>query len=368
MDKLNIFIASDDVEYSEKVTELIINRYTSRFHVFRATASYLENNTSQLDNVQILLLDANIAPVINPDMFRGVTIILEGEKKLHPEVGGASEKIHYLFKYQDGESLINNILDIYSRSEGKLVTDINHNTPSTHVMAVYSPLGGIGKTTVALGVCVHSARRGLKTLYLNFNGMNFVVDEDRNFSRMLVAIDDIDAGLLEALRRKERSTGLYYYTLPDSCLEFSELAESKITNLFQKIIGSGLYDVIVLDLSSEFNGSNLALMNLCDNICFLAGNNPVSEFKIKRFEEEINVLGSANTMSITEKLIFVINNNSGLKTQAHEEKVLLFRQDSVEELPYCSALDNQLAGIDILNYANCEFNAVLARLLNRMLL
>jgi len=372
MDRLNIVIADSDCEYAAKLTEFLISRYSSRFSVTKVTSAYLEQNVSVLRDVQVLLVDRKTAEKVRSDnVFSGVTIILDDEKtipggvkELPPEKAGFAPKTGSLFKYQDGETIINSVLDIYSQFSEMPVFAAANNNRQSRVIGVYSPCGGIGKSTVALALCMQGAKRGLKPLYLNFMGWGVFNDSERNFSRILLAIDNTDNSLLEALLRKDKASGIYYYTLPDSCLEFGEISDEKTACLFKRIIDSGLYDVIVLDMSNEFNDRNLSLISLCDRICLLTGNDALSRFKVERLENEIKVLEINKGVQKLSESIFVVNRIYG-NFSAGEKRPVFFGNEAAEEIPFCPVL-RETAGPDDLANLSSDFYAAISRLFNRL--
>ena len=65
--------------------------------------------------------------------------------------------------------------------------------PDARVIAVYSPIGGSGKSTIAAGLSVQCARRGMKVLYLNFERASctsafFNPGQGVNLSRVMLSI------------------------------------------------------------------------------------------------------------------------------------------------------------------------------------
>ena len=160
---------------------------------------------------------------------------------------------------------------------------------ATRVIAVYSPIGGIGTTTVAVGLGLALARQKKKVLYLGTDGL-------QNFQYLLPA-DRLPNGADRPLRNEDgagdvfphlapllrNQAGLSYlppFQQPLAALRWK--AEHWI-NLCQFVRRSKQYDYILLDCSSEFSAGNSKLLGPADLRLVVAGQSRSDVLKLHNF-------------------------------------------------------------------------------------
>lgn len=160
---------------------------------------------------------------------------------------------------------------------------------TTKVIAVYSPIGGIGTTTIAVGLGLALARQKKKVLFLATDGL-------QNFQYLLPA-DRLPNGAERPLRNDDGAgdvfphltpllrihAGLSYlppFQQPLAALRWK--AEHWI-NLCQFVRRSKQYDYIILDCSSEFSAGNSKLLGPADLRLIVAGQSHFDVLKLSSF-------------------------------------------------------------------------------------
>lgn len=144
---------------------------------------------------------------------------------------------------------------------------------TTYVIAVYSPQGGSGKTTIATNMAAGLMREGTKVLlidgkvqfgdvgiFLNLRATGTIID-------LLGDVDNLDMDLVESVLMTHES-GLRVL-LPPQRPEEAELVQGE---QFRKIVEGmrGAFDFVVVDLSSRLDDIALNVLEIADRIIMVA--------------------------------------------------------------------------------------------------
>jgi len=160
---------------------------------------------------------------------------------------------------------------------------------ATKVIAVYSPIGGIGTTTIAIGLGFALARQKKKVLYLATDGLQnfqFLLPADRlpNGAERPLRNDDGAGDVFPHLTPLLRiHAGLSYlppFQQPLAALRWK--AEHWI-NLCQFVRKSKQYDYIILDCPSEFSSGNSKLLGPVELRLIIAGQSHFDVLKLGNF-------------------------------------------------------------------------------------
>ncbi len=194
-------------------------------------------------------------------------------------------------KYQKMSDLVNQILMCYAEDHDAL--EVVRGSSSTQLLAFYSPAGGSGKTTMALGTAAASARMGLHCFYLNLEEIDSVrgllEQTAGGLSDLFLALNTkgMNAGIrLKASVRQEESAGFDYLSGVESISEYEEIQEENVRELLKMIRSLADYDLVVIDLSSGFGSLTRAALEEADRIVvpFVPQENHIA--KLSRFLAE----------------------------------------------------------------------------------
>lgn len=144
-----------------------------------------------------------------------------------------------------------------------------------HIIGVYSPQGGSGKTTIATSIASGLMKEGIKTLlvdcdlefgdvtaFLNLRSQSTLVD-------LVANVDDIDIEYFENIVMTHDS-GLKVLLgppKPDIGAEIRDTAPEAVARVLEMI--SGYYDFIVLDLPSSVSQVTASLLELSSKIVLI---------------------------------------------------------------------------------------------------
>ncbi|HVO44373.1 MAG TPA: response regulator [Aggregatilineales bacterium] len=183
---------------------------------------------------------------------------------------------YFLTKPISGEELYSTVRSVYdSRTVyaeqpiGTGTTVVEKKERHAHVIVVYSPQGGAGKTTIATNLAAGLMKEGTKVLLIDCNLQFPSVDvflnlrSPRNLMDLMGSVDDLDEDLVENVLITH-DTGLRVLLGPANLEDAETIAAEKITLLVEKL--TPLFDYIVLDTPSELSNLVIGLCDAADRI------------------------------------------------------------------------------------------------------
>jgi len=239
-------------------------------------------------------------------------------------------------KYQKTEDLLQEILLKYAKITGKL--DAIKGKKRTKTVAFYSPIGGSGKTTLALYTAAACVAAGYQTFYLNLERVDSTTSilgkTNGTMSDVFLSLktkgSDTGIRILES-RGEEPYTKFHYICAPDSISEYSEVTKEEFEYLIKALVELNEYDVLILDFSSEFHQEKVDLLENCDVIFAPI---QVDEFSIQRMK----MLYHENTLhkkynSLLSKIQLIDN-----KEDVSGVNPLLLRSGLLDECPLAAVI------------------------------
>ncbi len=138
-----------------------------------------------------------------------------------------------------------------------------------HVIAVYSPQGGAGKTTIATNLAAALMREGVRVLLvdcdLQFGDVSVFLNlkPHATIVELIRSVDDLDIDLVNGVLVTHDS-GLRVLAAPLRPEDAEYVPAAKVPLLIEKL--GGIFDYIVLDMSSRIDEMALALFDIASRI------------------------------------------------------------------------------------------------------
>ena len=278
MKQIRLAIVDEDAGYLEKLV-IAFEQYTdfdvSSFYSRESVERSLEEK-----RYDILLCAPGIFPV---NTGKGtVQIILVDDRESLP--AGLGELPH-ISKYQRCDKIQRAILEIYAAYRPQ---DLD--TKRSSVFLVYSPIGGSGKTTIALGLAARLAAKGKNILYQNFeeySSCGFYLPEhegSKGISDLLIALDEnVHFGMMMQSMVQNKNERLHYFNSFRTPNDYHALTEKDIVALFESMRDAGEFDCVIVDMGSDLTPRNSALFELADKIFIVANPGKSASDKLRRF-------------------------------------------------------------------------------------
>ncbi len=175
----------------------------------------------------------------------------------------------------------------------------------THVIVVYSPQGGVGKTFVAANLASGLMKEGTKVLLIDADlqfgdvGIFLNLQGQRSLADLAAAADDLDVDLVENVLVTHDS-GLKVLLSPADTETAESISADKVGLLVTNL--RGMFDFIVVDLSSELNPVANALLHIAERILLVSSQTLSS---VKRTLDIIRLMGEAGFPE--EKILITLN-------------------------------------------------------------
>ncbi|MDX1616429.1 MAG: response regulator [Candidatus Promineifilaceae bacterium] len=250
----------------------------------------------------------------------------------------------FLMKPFSGDQLVNAVRQAYTTrpapakrtvGETALVERSSSSSPAAtsegKIIAVFSPKGGAGCTTVAINLAVALAESGYRSLLidgslqfgdvgvmLNLKAMTSVID-------VIERLSELDHDLLSSVVTTHES-GLEVLLAPPR----PEMAELVTEHAMRRLLQTmrPLYDFIVIDTSTSLDDVGLAMLDASDRIILLANQNLASLKNVIRFLNLSDELEYAS-----EKIFMVVNHESSSISISVKDIVDKLRRPVVATIP-----------------------------------
>jgi len=310
MSKLNLVIADRDEEYLNGVVSFLSEKYLARFKILsfsqkESLMNFISTYTGKLD---ILL----ISPELYFEEIGDLDIALVGilsTGRLSKEYKGCE----VVLKYQLGENLVTNIINLYSDKTNEIIITKGQN--ETKVVAVYSSSGGSGKTTVSYGCSVKSLHLGRKAFYMNLEEsastpMLFGMSGQYNLSHVLYYLKSKNKSLslkIEGIKVIDQETGVHYFNPPVNHLELLDIEPSEYFDLIIHMKEMNQYEAIFVDMPCFIEKRMMAVLDASDTILYVLNPNQLSRIKLYNFLSELDILDKAYKQKILSKTVFILN-------------------------------------------------------------
>lgn len=307
MAKINIAIADSDEMYLNHISNYLIeNVHTFEVFSFTTKGNLVKFVMDKSNKIDIVALSEDLIDNIASEINAPVKILLSDGTYTD------MEGFEVVNKYQKAEKFINDILLIYAEKTGR-VEAVATGDKETKILGFYSPVGGSGKTTLALAASVSIARQGKRVFYLNAEKINSTVSllnegENSSMSDVYLALKTkgSNVGLrIMANKCTDSETNISYIKPSESSLEINEITSAEFVRLLSEFEGLGEFDYVTVDFDSEFTKEKAKILEKCDKIIvpFLAETASLS--KARLFIRELGMYDELK--EIQDKMIYLIN-------------------------------------------------------------
>lgn len=294
---ISIAIADADRSYLDKIVE-VLQEYED-LTVSGYTNAELLQSSLETKRYDILLFDPDISE--NKMSFSNIklAICLYSEEAGNAAMYADYEKVH---KYQRISMIYKEVLKAYADKAG-YVADFNREQ-NTQMIAVYSPVGGSGKTTVALALAGRMANAGKKVLFLSMEELdsssycNPHTEETDGITSLLEAIGE-NANIELKLKgiMKNGLNGMSYVEGFSRIVDFNIVSKEEAGELLEKVRKYAGAEVIVIDMESRMDSIGEVIFEKADHIIVIERAGELPTQKLNMFAEQAVVAEHNKKMS-----------------------------------------------------------------------
>lgn len=238
-------------------------------------SQYLSSLLSTVGKIDVLIIADSLYSALTPQADIGIIYKLTEDNTPSLPEGG---NVKTIFKYSNIQKIFGEI----EYGARQFVKTPQGHAEKTKTVVVYSALGGVGKTTIALGLCANLVNNHKKVLYIDAENLQdfayFLSDKEALHSRassVLSAGNDLYGGLRPYLR----SEGFDY--LPPLRMAASSM-DIPLQMFRQYVIECKkhvAYDYIVIDTDSVFSEEKDELLQMADRVVLLVREGDYSRYK-----------------------------------------------------------------------------------------
>lgn len=300
MARPRVIIADEDANYIVPLQFKFVTDFFNKIDLEVITdRAYFDEYFSKPQNAEILIVsDELYDSALQRHNIQNIFVMMEQ----YDEGGTGELNVNQLFKYTSIKEIFNEII---GKSAGVLnVAAVE--TKETQIILVTSAAGGVGKTTVAMGVAACLAQNYKRVLYINAARLqNFQYALDNSSP---ITSPDVYANLLNAqdnayndikhIIRKEKFSYLpaFKAALMSLGLDFSIYSKLALSAK-----GSGDYDFVIIDAESTFDDAKIDLIDLADKVVVITDQSFSSVHFTNLLLSNINGINSEKYMFICNK-------------------------------------------------------------------
>lgn len=288
MSEKNLVVCDKELRYATGLGENISLRteFALRVHICTSVDSAKQFREKQ--KLHILIIDEGFAYVEREQMDAEQTFVLT--KGRCQDLG---EKEKEIYKYQSADKILATVFETFcGQKENNLIKKMN--TQKKKLIAVYSPIHRIGKTTFAIALGRELARTS-RTLYLNLEeyadvGERFIRAEGKNLSDLLYFTRQEENIALRLSTMIAHMGELEY--IPPVLLgaDLKEISLEEWQSFLTSVLNKTVYETVILDLSESIQGL-LEILQFCDKVYMPVLEDGISKQKVQRFEEMLRQMG-----------------------------------------------------------------------------
>lgn len=333
---IRIAVASEDGEYLRRLLNVVEKDSDFSITVFSDTDSLSDAVRSKKFDVFMFTWDIFGNRMSIDNVKADLKILLDdGENPISGDMGDTL----IIEKYQRISNIKKNIFDKYAEVCGR---DSRAGRGSfATVVAFYSPIGGAGKTTVSFMVAGRFAAKGQRTFYINLEDISsesvyLPQGEEKGMSDFMGFLGDdrINVNLKLQGMLKEKRQGLFYLNAFSSPNDVLDMTPEDVRLLISGLKKTGLFDVIVVDMSTRTDDKAKEVFELSDKIVFVEKADEISVKKLTKFYEQRYILNE-----YAHKSVRIINKDNGLPVVSVDDIRIVGKVGEVRDMTSSRAID-----------------------------
>ena len=281
---ISIAIADKNFEYINRMSDLL-QKYND-LSVSLFTSGEKLSAAIESSRFDIVLFDPDISDTKLEFHNVKLPICLYSDESNNTGLYSDLNKIH---KYQRISNIYKEFIKLYAEKAGTVMESGGPN--NTKITAVYSPVGGSGKTTIALAIAASLAERDKKVLFVSFEQLassaSIYPYKEEGITSLLAAISgDTVFGLKLKGVAKTGAFNVDYIEGFERIVDYRAVNMEETGELLTKIKNSGLYDNVVVDTNSNIDDILTAVFEQANNIVIVNKPGTLSSFKIEMFSKQ----------------------------------------------------------------------------------
>ena len=303
MSDKNVVICDREIRYANGLGENISEREDLAVKVYVCSSFEHVLELEQAKKIHIFIVDEEITYAQRTQIGANQVFVLARGK-----VADLGEEEWAIGKYQCADEIIRQVFEFYvDRTKENIMRCMNKER--ARLVAVYSPIHRVGKTTFALALGRECAK-SKKVLYLNleeYAGMEVSQDTNMNLGDLLYYLRQGNGNLgirLQAAVKEDE--GLDVVPPIPVVLDLKEVTWEEWDALITQLLENSLYEMVVLDVGESVQGL-FPLLELCDRVYMPVLDDEISRRKVKQYQDNVEQLKLEKLKRITYQFVMPQN-------------------------------------------------------------
>ena len=338
--KIRLLIAVTDNNYEKHLSKVLSNNPEIQYDItaFTQKSYFIETLKNKIYDI-ILFEQTMFDTDLNFKNSKLFILLTDENTNLdYFEKFSFIQKIH---KYQRISNISREMLDYYSKVSD--VKQIWGTKSSVNITSVFSPAGGVGKTSIAIAYALKLANlrsdieKRQRVFYLNLENFAsthiYFSNAGKGISDVLSKIERINPAMLMSLKQQDSRSGISYFSMPQNYDDMNVITEENINQILTSIANANICDELIIDLPSIADKKTIQVFEKSDSIFLVTDFSQTAQQKMSQFVNQHNIFEE-----IRSKVTLIINKNGNDKTK-------IDGIDKNIKLPFINLIDG---------YALCE--------------
>lgn len=297
MARPKVIIADEDASYIVPLQFKFVTDFFNKIDLEIITdRAYFDEYFSRPQNAEILIISDDLYDSsLQRHNIQNIFVMMEQ----YDEGSTGELNVNQIFKYTSIKEIFNEII---GKSAGALnIAAVEKK--ETQIILVTSAAGGVGKTTVAMGVAACLVQNYKRVLYIeaaSLQSAQYMLENDTPISspdiytKLLNPSDSIYADIKHVIRKE-----VFSYIPPfKSAIMSVGLSKNIYMDIAVSAKKSGEYDYIVVDTDSVFDEFKADLLNVADKVIFVTKQNRMSVMAVNTLMSNINGVNNEKYLCI----------------------------------------------------------------------
>lgn len=315
MSDKNVVICDREIRYANGLGENIAEREDLAVKVYVCSSLERVLELEQAKRIHIFIVDEEITYAQRTQIGANQVFVLTRGK-----VADLGEEEWAIGKYQCADEIIRQIFEFYvDRTKENVMRCMNKER--ARMVAVYSPIHRVGKTSFALALG-RACAKSKKVLYLNleeYAGMEMPQDTNMNLGDLLYYMRQGNGNLGIRLQSAvSEHEGLNVVPPIPIVLDLKEVTWEEWEVLINELLENSLYEMVVLDVGESVQGL-FSLLEMCDRVYMPVLEDEISRRKLKQYQDNVEQLKLEKLKRITYQFVMPQNPEEFARIQMKEE-------------------------------------------------
>ena len=315
MDERNLVICDREIRYADILGENISTREDLAVKVY--VCSNLEKvfELSEDKPIHLFVVDEGYAYKERNQIAASQVFVLGRGK-----VADLGDEECQVGKYQCAEEIIREIFEVYiDKTKENVMRSMGNHVAK--LVAVYSPIHRMGKTTFAIELGKECAKKK-RVLYLNmeeYAAFEEPTNEGLNLGDLLYYIKqkngNLGVRLQSAIKKLEELDAVSAIPISQ---DLKEIPQKEWEMLLEDLLTNSIYEMVIVDVSESVQGL-MHILESCDKVYMPILEDEISMRKLQQYDKNVEQLNLEKLKRITHRFVMPEDVKRYAKIRAKEE-------------------------------------------------